>query len=73
MPATASEPSGGRCEGQKPVPPEILWPPESWRVGAPKNGQAAQSAAISAELAPLGYLGPGDKPYFPGSVARMLA
>jgi DNA invertase Pin-like site-specific DNA recombinase len=57
----------GRCEGRKPVPAEARLARKS-----PKTGQRRSLRAISAELAALGHLGPGGRPYFPGSVARML-
>lgn len=63
----------GRCEGRKPVPAEIVAAARRLARRSPKTGQKRSLRAISAELAALGHLGPGGRPYFPGSVARMLA
>jgi DNA invertase Pin-like site-specific DNA recombinase len=63
----------GRCEGRKPVPAETIAAACKLARRSPKTGQRRSLRAISAELAALGHLGPGGKPYFPGSVARMLA
>jgi DNA invertase Pin-like site-specific DNA recombinase len=59
----------GRCEGRKPVPPEII---AAARKLA-ETGKRRNLRAISAELAALGHLGPAGKPYLPGSVSRMLS
>jgi DNA invertase Pin-like site-specific DNA recombinase len=63
----------GRCEGRKPVPAETVAAARKLARRSPKTGQRRSLRAISAELAALSHLGPGGKPYFPGSVARMLA
>jgi len=63
----------GRCEGRKPVPAETVAAARRLARRSPKTGLKRSLRAISAELAALGHLGPGGKPYFPGSVARILA
>jgi len=63
--------------------PGPLWGQEAgpgWNAAAarklarrsPKTGQQGSLRPISAELAALNHLGPGGRPYLPGSVARML-
>src|SRR6476659_8896466 len=63
----------GRCEGRKPVPAETVAAARKLARRSPKTGQKRSLRAISAELAALGHVGPAGKPYFPTSVARMLA
>jgi DNA invertase Pin-like site-specific DNA recombinase len=63
----------GRCEGRKPVPAETIAAARRLARRSPKTGRKRSLRAISAELAALGHLGPRGTPYFPGSVARMLA
>jgi hypothetical protein len=41
--------------------------------GSPKVGEVRDLPEIADELARLGHLGPGGKPYFPGSVRAMPA
>jgi hypothetical protein len=74
MHAIASEPSGvavraGSLSRQIPT----LAVARRLARKSPKTGKNRSLRAISAELAALGHLGPAGKPYFPGSVARMLS
>src|SRR5438045_9749302 len=62
-----------RGERSKPVPAETVAAARRLARRSPKTGQRRSLRAISAELATLGHLGPGGRPYFPASVARMLA
>ena len=63
----------GRCEGRKPVPAETIAAARKLARRSPKTGKRRSLRAISAELAALGHLGPADRPYHAGSVARMLS
>jgi DNA invertase Pin-like site-specific DNA recombinase len=56
---------GRRCEGRKPVPAPVV--DEARRLA---SGRSLRQ--VAAELATLGHLGPGGKPYGAGSVAAML-
>ena len=62
----------GHCEGRKPVPPETVAAARKLARRSSKTGQKRSLRAIAVELAVLGHLGPSGKPYFPGSVAKML-
>ena len=56
---------GRRCEGRKPVPAPVV--DEARRLA---SGRSLRQ--VAAELAALGHLAPGGKPYGAGSVAAML-
>jgi DNA invertase Pin-like site-specific DNA recombinase len=56
---------GRRCEGRKPVPAGIA-------AAAQRLAPGRSLRQVAAELAALGHLGPGGKPYGAGSVAAML-
>ena len=62
----------GRCEGRKPVPAGTAAAARKLARRSPKTGQQGSLRPISAELAALNHLGPGGRPYLPGSVTRML-
>jgi DNA invertase Pin-like site-specific DNA recombinase len=62
----------GRCEGRKPVPDAVIAEARRLARKSPKTGKRRSLRAIAAELAALGHVGPGGKPFFPTSVARML-
>jgi DNA invertase Pin-like site-specific DNA recombinase len=62
----------GRCEGRKPVSPEVIARAKKLARRSPKTGKSRSLRAISAELAQLGYLGPTGAPYHAGSVRHML-
>jgi DNA invertase Pin-like site-specific DNA recombinase len=63
----------GRCEGRKPVPVEVMAEARRLARKSPKTGQARSLREIAGALALKGMMGPGGKPYFPASVAAMLA
>jgi hypothetical protein len=54
-----------RCEGRKPVPAVVV-------AEARRLAEDRSLRQVAAELAVLGHLGPGGKPYGAGSVATML-
>jgi DNA invertase Pin-like site-specific DNA recombinase len=56
---------GRRCEGRRPVPAPVV--AEARRLA---SGRSLRQ--VAAELAALGHLGPGGKPYGAGSIAAML-
>jgi DNA invertase Pin-like site-specific DNA recombinase len=63
----------GRCEGRKPVSPEVIAQAKKLARRSPKTGKSRSLRAIATELAQLGYLGPSGGPYHAGSVRHMLA
>ena len=63
----------GRCEGRKPVPPEVIAEARRLARRNPKTGERRSLQQIADELAELGYLSPSGKAYFPGSIKKMLA
>jgi len=56
---------GRRCEGRKPVPAPVV-------AAARRLASGRSLRQVAAELAALGHLAPGGKPYGAGSVAAML-
>jgi DNA invertase Pin-like site-specific DNA recombinase len=56
---------GRRCEGRKPVPALVV-------AAARRLAPGRSLRQVAAELAALGHLGPGGKPYGAGSIAAML-
>jgi DNA invertase Pin-like site-specific DNA recombinase len=63
----------GRCEGRKPVPPEVIAQVHRLARRNPKTGEKRSLQQIADELAKLGHVGPSGKAYFPGSIKKMLA
>jgi DNA invertase Pin-like site-specific DNA recombinase len=63
----------GRCEGRKPVPAEVVAEARRLARKNPKTGTKRSLRRIADELAKLGHVGPSGAPYFPGSIAHMLA
>ena len=62
----------GRCEGRKPVPPEVIAEARRLARRNPKTGERRSLQQIANELAELGHLSPSGKAYFPGSIKKML-
>jgi DNA invertase Pin-like site-specific DNA recombinase len=63
----------GRCEGRRPVPPEVISEARRLARKSPKTGQRRSLRGIASELARLGHVGPSGGPYHAGSVRHMLA
>jgi len=62
----------GRCEGRKPVPPNVV--AEARRIArvSPKTHKRRSLREIATELAALGFCAPSGRVYHPYSVKRML-
>lgn len=63
----------GRCEGRRPVPPEVVSEAKRLARRSPKTGKARSLRAIAGELAALGHLGASGGPYTASSIQHMLA
>lgn len=63
----------GRCEGGRPVAPEVVAEAKRLARRSPKTGERRSLRAIARELAALGYLSRSGRPYGAESVKRMLA
>jgi DNA invertase Pin-like site-specific DNA recombinase len=59
--------AAGRCEGRKPVPPEVIAEARRLARRNQKTGERRSLQQIANELAELGHLSPSGKAYFPGS------
>src|SRR5215207_4877684 len=69
----ANRAATGRCEGRRRVPDVVLAEARRLARKSPKTGKQRSLRAIAAELATLGYVGPGGQPYHAGSIRHMLA
>ena len=61
-----------RCEGRKPVPPEVIKQARRLNRKSPKTHQRRSLREIAKELGKLGYLGPSGDDYHAGSIKAML-
>jgi len=61
-----------RCEGRKPVPPEVVKAAKKLNWRNPKTHKRRSLREIAKELHELGHLSPSGNPYHAGSVRAML-
>jgi DNA invertase Pin-like site-specific DNA recombinase len=62
----------GRCEGRRPVAPEVIAQAKRLARRSPKTGKVRSLRMIADELATIGYFGASGGPYTPSSVRHML-
>jgi DNA invertase Pin-like site-specific DNA recombinase len=62
----------GRCEGGKPIAPEVVAEAKRLARRSPKTGKRRSLRKIAKELAALGHVSRSRQPYGPESIKRML-
>jgi hypothetical protein len=62
----------GRCEGGKPIAPEVVVQAKKLARRSPKTGKRRSLREIAKELAALGHMSRTGQPYGPESIKRML-
>jgi DNA invertase Pin-like site-specific DNA recombinase len=62
----------GRCEGGKPVAPDVVVQAKRLARKSPKTGKRRSLREIAKELAALGDMSRSGQPYEPESIKRML-